>query len=112
MKLRKIALLGLALAVLGGGGWWAWSRHNAGKNEVPRFRTVAIDEGAITQVVMANGNLQPVTTVTVGAVMSGNTSTGIPRATTRPHTRSSAEATSTRERWSMDQRMRRFNGAP
>ncbi len=71
MKLRKIALLGLALGVLGGGGWWAWSRHNAGKNEVPRFRTVAIDEGAITQVVMANGNLQPVTTVTVGAAVSG-----------------------------------------
>ena len=71
MKLRKIALLGLALAVLGGGGWWAWKKYNAGKIEVPRFRTVAIDEGAITQVVMANGNLQPVTTVTVGAAVSG-----------------------------------------
>ncbi|WP_428503633.1 efflux RND transporter periplasmic adaptor subunit [Roseateles sp.] len=62
----------VALVVLGlaGAGWVAFNR---GEHKPPpeRFRSTAIDEGAITQVVMANGNLQPVTTVVVGAAVSG-----------------------------------------
>ena len=41
------------------------------KVEEPKFRTAAIDEGAITQVVLATGTLQPVITVNVGTQVSG-----------------------------------------
>ncbi len=37
----------------------------------PKFRTAVIDEGPITQVVLATGALQPVTTVNVGTQVSG-----------------------------------------
>lgn len=46
-------------------------RQRAAQPEKPKFRTVQIDEGAITQVVLATGSLQPVTTVNVGTQVSG-----------------------------------------
>ncbi|WP_231512214.1 efflux RND transporter periplasmic adaptor subunit [Paucibacter sp. KBW04] len=70
-RLKKRLSLGLiALAVLGGGGWWMKSQ-SAHAPKPAQFRSSEIDEGAITQVVMANGNLQPVTVVTVGSQVSG-----------------------------------------
>ncbi len=41
------------------------------KAEDAKFRTAAVDEGAITQVVLATGTLQPVITVNVGTQVSG-----------------------------------------
>jgi HlyD family secretion protein len=38
---------------------------------VPRFRTAAVDRGAISQAVLANGTVQPVNTVNVGTQVSG-----------------------------------------
>jgi HlyD family secretion protein len=68
VKRTVVAVAVLALA--GGGAWWAKQQRDA-KDELPKFRTAAIDEGAITQVVLATGTLQPVTTVNVGTQVSG-----------------------------------------
>ena len=59
----------VALAVLGG-GTYLYSKR-ADKPETPKFRTATIDQGAITQVVLATGTLQPVITVNVGTQVSG-----------------------------------------
>ena len=59
----------VAIAVVGGGTYLYGKR--ADKPETPKFRTATIDEGAITQVVLATGTLQPVITVNVGTQVSG-----------------------------------------
>ncbi len=59
----------VAIAVVGG-GTYLYSKR-ADKPETPKFRTATIDEGAITQVVLATGTLQPVITVNVGTQVSG-----------------------------------------
>ena len=65
------ALIALAvLAALGAGAWW-WQQQRDAAAALPKFRTAAIDQGPITQVVLATGTLQPVTTVTVGTQVSG-----------------------------------------
>ena len=48
----------LVVALAGGGAWWFNKQRKA------------IDQGAITQVVLATGALQPVTTVNVGTQVS------------------------------------------
>ncbi len=58
------------VAAIAGGGYWAYSQRPP-KPVEPKFRTAPIDEGAITQVVLATGTLQPVTTVNVGTQVSG-----------------------------------------
>ena len=67
IKRSIYALVALALA---GGGAYLYSKR-ADKPETPKFRTAAIDQGAITQVVLATGTLQPVITVNVGTQVSG-----------------------------------------
>lgn len=64
------SVLGVLVVSAGLGVGWVWSNTEDESME-SRFRTADIDEGAITQVVMANGSLQPVTTVIVGAAVSG-----------------------------------------
>ena len=59
----------VALAVVGGGSY-VYSKR-ADTPETPKFRTATIDQGAITQVVLATGTLQPVITVNVGTQVSG-----------------------------------------
>ena len=59
----------VAVAVVGGGTYLY--KQRADKPEPPKFRTATIDEGAITQVVLATGTLQPVITVNVGTQVSG-----------------------------------------
>ena len=59
----------VVVVVLGGGSYWYSKR--ADKPEAPKFRTATIDQGAITQVVLATGTLQPVITVNVGTQVSG-----------------------------------------
>ncbi len=60
-----LALLAVATAVA-----VQYARQNP-KEEEPKFRTASIDQGAITQVVLATGTLQPVITVNVGTQVSG-----------------------------------------
>ena len=59
----------VAIVVVSGGVHWYQQRVN--KPETPKFRTATIDQGAITQVVLATGTLQPVITVNVGTQVSG-----------------------------------------
>ena len=68
--IERAVWAGVVLAVAAGGGWWFKQQRSAG-DEQPRFRTAAIDEGAITQVVLATGALQAVTTVNIGTQVSG-----------------------------------------
>jgi|CXWL01.1.fsa_nt_gi HlyD family secretion protein len=68
--IKRAVWAGVVLAVAAGGGWWFKQQRSAG-DEQPRFRTAAIDEGAITQVVLATGALQAVTTVNIGTQVSG-----------------------------------------
>lgn len=56
-------------AVAAAAAWW-WQQRPA-KAPPERFRTALVDRGPITQVVMATGTLQPVTTITVGTQVSG-----------------------------------------
>jgi HlyD family secretion protein len=67
---RRTAMAVAVVALAAGGAWWAKQQRDA-TDELPKFRTAAIDEGAITQVVLATGTLQPVTTVNVGTQVRG-----------------------------------------
>jgi HlyD family secretion protein len=68
---------GLILAAVIGVGALAvtaMNRQKQEKAEAPKFRTQAVDRGAITQVVLASGTLQPVTSVSIGTQVSGTVS--------------------------------------
>lgn len=67
---RRIAVAAGLLVCLGGAGW-AWSGQPGKSPSTSAYQFAAVDEGPITQVVMANGSLQPVSTVTVGSAVSG-----------------------------------------
>ena len=71
MKLwiKRTAIAASVLAVVLGGGWLYLQKNP--RTEEPKFRTAQVDEGAITQVVLATGTLQPVITVNVGTQVSG-----------------------------------------
>ncbi len=71
MKLwmKRAAIAACVIGALAGGGL-LYVRQNA-KPEEPKYRTAQVDEGAITQVVLATGTLQPVITVNVGTQVSG-----------------------------------------
>ncbi len=71
MKLwiKRTAIAASILAVVLGGGWLYLQKNP--RTEEPKFRTAQVDEGAITQVVLATGTLQPVITVNVGTQVSG-----------------------------------------
>lgn len=71
MKLwiKRTAIAASVLAVVTGGGWLYVQKNP--RPEEPKFRTAQVDEGAITQVVLATGTLQPVITVNVGTQVSG-----------------------------------------
>ena len=60
----------LAVVALAGVAWTQWKKANP-PPEVPRYRTAAVDRGAISQAVLANGTVQPVNTVNVGTQVSG-----------------------------------------
>ena len=67
--IKRSVYVVVALAVAGG-GLYLYSQR-AHKPETPKFRTATVDQGAITQVVLATGTLQPVITVNVGTQVSG-----------------------------------------
>ncbi|HMO65394.1 MAG TPA: efflux RND transporter periplasmic adaptor subunit [Verrucomicrobiota bacterium] len=61
----------LTVAVLAAAGWYGWQRF-APKAAAPlKYRTAAVTRGDITQSVTANGNIQPIKSVTVGSQVSG-----------------------------------------
>ncbi len=65
-KAVTAAVLLLATAAA---AWW-WQQRPV-KPPPDKYRTALVDRGPITQVVMATGTLQPVTTITVGTQVSG-----------------------------------------
>jgi HlyD family secretion protein len=70
----KRGLILAAVVGVGAAAMIAVNRAKQEKDEAPKFRTQAIDRGAITQVVLASGALQPVTTVNIGTQVSGTVS--------------------------------------
>lgn len=66
----KRSIFAMVAATVLGGGAYLYSKRPV-VPEKPKFRTAVIDEGAITQVVLATGILQPVITVNVGTQVSG-----------------------------------------
>lgn len=67
---RRWVMLGSVLSVLLLAGW-AWNSQASSSQRPSPYKFSSLDEGAITQVIMANGSLQPVSTVTVGSAVSG-----------------------------------------
>lgn len=67
---KNIFIKLLIVAVLIGGGWFAWSRVQK-KQARPHYITEDVKKGDITDVVEASGPLAPITTTQVGALVSG-----------------------------------------
>ena len=68
MNSRKLLVGTLLLALLFGGGWYAWSSRQA---DAPAYRTAKVERGRITATVSSTGTLNPVTSVQVGTQVSG-----------------------------------------
>jgi HlyD family secretion protein len=66
-SLKWVVTLG-ALAVVGSGAWWWWTTNNG---DTPQYQTALVTRGALTQVVTATGQLNPVVSVQVGSQISG-----------------------------------------
>lgn len=69
-RLLRPAVLVPIAAVLAAGAWALWSRQEAAQ-ATERWRLESADRGEIVQVISANGNLNPVTSVVVGTQVSG-----------------------------------------
>ncbi len=67
LKITLFAVVALALA--GGGAYWAVKR--AGESPEQRYKLQAVETGEIVQTVSANGTLNPVVLVNVGTQVSG-----------------------------------------
>jgi HlyD family secretion protein len=69
IKISKNVLIGiLVLLVVGAAIWWLMPKKASAEG---RYTTVALEHGAITQSVAANGTLNPVVLVSVGSQVSG-----------------------------------------
>src|SRR5436189_1320960 len=60
----------IVLCLLGGGAYWYINKDKSGAGKI-EFRTATITKGDVTQIVTANGTLNPVITVNVGSQVSG-----------------------------------------
>jgi HlyD family secretion protein len=67
--MKRIAVIVLAIAALGAGGWY-WYDSRSADGEV-RYRTAKVERGPIAAVVVASGTLNATTTVQVGSQISG-----------------------------------------
>lgn len=67
-RTQAVAAAVLLLAAAAAALWW---QQRPPPKQIDKYRTVLVDRGPITQVVMASGTLQPVTTVNVGTQVSG-----------------------------------------
>ena len=68
--INKLTLLMLLVAIAAAGGYSYWQQGKK-TSEKNRFKTVTIENGDVTQVVSANGTLNPVVLVSVGTQVSG-----------------------------------------
>ena len=69
IKISKNVMIGiLGLLVVGASIWWFMPKKASAEG---RYTTVALEHGAITQSVAANGTLNPVVLVSVGSQVSG-----------------------------------------
>ncbi len=68
--LRARVLVPLLLLAAAGGGY-AWWRNQAESAPAERWRLETVDKGDVIQVISANGNVNPVTSVNVGTQVSG-----------------------------------------
>lgn len=64
-------IIGIIIVAVIAGGVWMLSR---GRNDAPRYDTVSVQRGDVTQTVTATGTLNPVTNVLVGCQVSGTIS--------------------------------------
>ncbi len=60
----------VVLGLIGGGAYWWFTKGSASAGKV-EYRTATVTKGDITQLVTANGTLNPITNVSVGAQVSG-----------------------------------------
>ena len=69
---KKRAIIALLLVSMAGAATVFYQKHlNQSKPEEPRFKTVNVDTGNITQTVTASGTLNPVALINVGSQVSG-----------------------------------------
>jgi HlyD family secretion protein len=69
--MKKVVVLVLAVAALGGGVFYLLNR----KSDPPKFRTAPVERGSIVSAVSATGTLSAVVTVQVGTQVSGTIQT-------------------------------------
>ncbi|HEX4944210.1 MAG TPA: efflux RND transporter periplasmic adaptor subunit [Usitatibacteraceae bacterium] len=69
-KLLRPSVL-VAILVLAAAGGYAWWQYGSGTTPAERWRLEAVDKGDVVQVISANGNVNPVTSVSVGTQVSG-----------------------------------------
>lgn len=70
-KWVKRGLIAAVILAVGGGLVVAGQRSKAKADAAPKYRTAQVDRGAITQVVLSSGTVQPVKSVNVGTRVSG-----------------------------------------
>jgi HlyD family secretion protein len=70
-KWVKRGLITAVILAIGGGLVVAGQRSKAKADAAPKYRTALVDRGAITQVVLSSGTVQPVKSVNVGTQVSG-----------------------------------------
>ncbi len=68
LRPRVLVVIVLLLAAAGGYAWW---QSQASTSPADRWRLESADRGDVVQVVSANGNVNPVTSVSVGTQVSG-----------------------------------------
>lgn len=71
MKARKIASTLLTLAILGGGGYFIYTRYVVETAAPVEYKAAPVERGRITATVTASGTLSPLKTVQVGSQVSG-----------------------------------------
>ncbi len=70
-RAARLAVFVVALALLGAGGWFAWSTWLAEPDELARYQLATVTRGDLEDLVTATGTLQPRDYVDVGAQVSG-----------------------------------------
>ena len=69
--MKRWIVVGVVVLAAAGAAWW-WKARS--KVEGPRYRTAAVERGAIRSVVSATGTIEPVVQVQVGSQVSGTVS--------------------------------------